>query len=268
MKPAGVCTVDTFPSSKVVTVCPAYNSARMLPVTIAAVPKAYRDSIILVDDHSQDRTVEVAEELGLRVIRHERNLGYGGNQKTCYDVALREGADIVVMLHPDFQYDPQDIPRLVAPLLMGEADAVFGSRFLGGDVRAGGMPVWKVVANRFLTGIENRVLGQRLSEYHCGFRAYSRQLLETVPYHRNANGFVFDTQIIIQAIHFGYRIWEIPIATRYFPEASSVGFRQGVRYGLDILVALWRYTVMRMGLASYPPCSSMPEVPRPVSSGS
>jgi glycosyltransferase involved in cell wall biosynthesis len=235
-------------AAKVVIVMPAYNAAKTLERTYADIPHDVVDHVILVDDVSHDRTVEIAEQLGLDVIVHRQNLGYGGNQKTCYDRALEVGADVVVMLHPDYQYDATRIPQLVAPILAGEADLVLGSRFLG-DPLAGGMPRWKFVSNRFLTGLENAAFGLHLSEYHTGLRAYSRRLLERIPYRLNSDDFVFDQDLIAQVVAVGgMRIDEIAVPTRYFEEASSVGFRRSVVYGLSTLRVVARYLLHRTGL--------------------
>lgn len=221
---------------------PAYNAAKTLERTYHDIPHDIVTRIVLVDDVSRDETVEVARQLGLDVIVHRQNLGYGGNQKTCYDAALAEGADVVVMLHPDYQYDATRIPALVEPILRGEADLMLGSRFLG-DPLAGGMPRWKFVANRFLTGVENAAFGLHLSEYHTGLRAYSRHLLETIPYRKSSDDFVFDQELIAQVVAAGLRdrIGEIAVPTRYFEEASSVGFRRSVVYGLSTLRVVLRY---------------------------
>jgi glycosyltransferase involved in cell wall biosynthesis len=225
---------------------PAYNAARTLGRTYADIPHDIVDRIILVDDVSRDTTVEVARTLGLDVIVHRQNLGYGGNQKTCYDAALAAGAEVVVMLHPDYQYDATRIPALVEPILAGRADLMLGSRFLG-DPLAGGMPRWKYVSNRFLTTVENRAFGLRLSEYHTGLRAYSRHLLETIPYRLNSDDFVFDQELIAQVVAAGLRarIGEIGVPTRYFDEASSVGLRRSVVYGLSTLRVVARYLLHR-----------------------
>src|SRR6266496_5827847 len=218
---------------RVIVVMPAYNAAQTLVRTYRDIPRDVVDHVILVDDVSRDDTVAVAELLELEVIVHRQNRGYGGNQKTCYDAALRNtGAEVVVMLHPDYQYDATRIPALVAPILAGEADMMLGSRFLG-DPLAGGMPRWKYVANRFLTGLENRTFGLHLSEYHTGFRAYSRALLERVDYHANSDDFVFDQQLVAQVVAAGGRIGEIAVPTRYFAEASSVNLRRSVVYGVS-----------------------------------
>ena len=230
-----------------VIVLPAYRAARTLKETIEDIPAGHADRILLVDDASADSTVSVAKALKIDVIRHERNLGYGGNQKTCYRQALAMGADVVVMLHPDHQYDPAIIPDLCGVIERQEADLVLGSRWLGIDPKKAGMPVWKRLGNRFLTALENRVLGLELSEFHTGYRAYSRRFLEAVPFLQNSNDFVFDTQILIQAATFGFRIGEVPAVGRYFAEASSIGFRTSVVYGLKTLVALGRYVMHRAG---------------------
>jgi glycosyltransferase involved in cell wall biosynthesis len=225
---------------KVIVVMPAYNAARTLVRTYREIPSEVVDHVILVDDLSRDDTVAVAQLLDLQVVVHRQNLGYGGNQKTCYDTALAEGAEVVVMLHPDYQYDATRIPELIAPILENEADMMLGSRFLG-DPLAGGMPRWKYFANRFLTGLENRVFELRLSEYHSGYRAYSRGLLEAIDYHANSDDFVFDQELLSQVVLEGLRIGEIAVPTRYFTEASSVNFRRSVVYGLSTLRTLLRY---------------------------
>ena len=234
---------------RVVIVMPAYNAAKTLEDTFRAIPKGYYDEVVVVDDHSRDDTLERAESLPLKAIRHPHNVGYGGNQKTCYMEALRDGADIVVMLHPDGQYDPAIIPEMIRPIQEGRADMVLGSRMMvpGGAAR-GGMPLWKRIANRFLTTVENLAMGRRLSECHTGYRAYSRKFLETVPFLRNSNNFVFDTEVIFQAVHFELPVVEVPISTRYFSEASSVGFHAGVVYGLGTLMTALRFRLHRWGL--------------------
>jgi glycosyltransferase involved in cell wall biosynthesis len=240
---------------RVVIVMPAYNAARTLERTYADIPHDLVHHVILVDDVSRDETVEIARRLGLEVVVHRQNLGYGGNQKTCYDRALEWGADVVVMLHPDYQYDATRIPDLVAPILAGEADLVLGSRFLG-DPIAGGMPKWKFISNRFLTAVENVAFGLRLSEYHTGLRAYSRRLLETIPYRLNSNDFVFDQELISQVVAVGgMRIDEIAVPTRYFDEASSVNFRRSVVYGLSTLRVVGRFLLHRTGVRRSPKLS-------------
>jgi glycosyltransferase involved in cell wall biosynthesis len=233
---------------KVVVVMPAYNAARTLEKTYNDLPQEIVDEIILVDDVSQDQTVEIAQRLGLKVVIHIQNTGYGGNQKTCYLEALKDSADIVVMLHPDYQYDSRLVPDLIRPIQEGEADLVLGSRVLGGGTLAGGMPVYKYLSNRFLTFVENLAFRKSLSEYHTGFRAYSRRFLETIPFLLNSDRFVFDTQILAQAVAFGFVITEIPVPTRYFEEASSVGLRAGIVYGLETLGVVLKYALNKVGV--------------------
>ena len=250
--------------ARVVVVMPAYNAALTLERTYADVPHEIVDQIILVDDVSKDETVEVARRLGLDVIIHRQNLGYGGNQKTCYDAALANGADVVVMLHPDYQYDATRIPALIEPILAGRRDLMLGSRFLGNPL-AGGMPKWKYVSNRFLTLVENVAFGLRLSEYHTGLRAYSRRLLETIPYRLNSDDFVFDQELIAQVVAAGMagRIGEIGVPTRYFDEASSVGFQRSVVYGLSTLRVVARYVLHRLRIRRSPKLTARtPEPPR------
>jgi Glycosyl transferase family 2 len=244
--------VTTGARPRVIVIMPAYNAARTLAACVADVPRGFVDEIILVDDASADDTVAIARDLGLTVIVHPENRGYGGNQKTCYNEALERGAGIVVMVHPDHQYDPQVIPQLLDPLLEGRADAVFGSRMLGGRAREGGMPWWKLSANVALTRLENAVLGLELTEYHSGFRAYSRTYLESVNLDANSNGFVFDSEIIAQGVCAGMRIAEIPIATRYFPEASQIGLGRSVLYGLGIVRLMIRFALHARGGRPHP----------------
>ena len=235
------------PRPRRVIVLPAYRAAKTLVEVVGDIPQGHADRILLVDDASADATVSVATALRLDVIRHQRNLGYGGNQKTCYRQALEMGADVVVMLHPDGQYDPAIIPGLCGMIESGEADIVLGSRWLGLDPAKAGMPWWKRLGNRFLTASENRVLGLRLSEYHTGYRAYSRRFLEAIPFLENSNDFVFDTQVLIQAATFGFKIGEVPAIGRYHADASSVSFRTSTVYGLKTLAALARYVLHRAG---------------------
>lgn len=229
-------------NKKVIAVLPAYNAAKTLKKTVDDIPRDWIDEIILVDDASADKTVKIAKELGLKIFVHSRNRGYGSNQKTCYREALKLGADIVIMIHPDHQYDPSFVPKLLGPLLKEEAEAVFGSRMLipGGALK-GGMPQWKYWGNIFLTKIANLILNLNLSEYHSGFRAYSRKYLESIPFELNSDNFVFDTEIIIQGKINNFKIQEVPITTRYFKEASMIGFRDSLIYALNFLKVLIKY---------------------------
>ena len=238
-------------SKKVIVVMPAYNAAKTIEKTLDDIPRDSIDGIILTDDASQDDTVEIAKRLGLKVIVHEVNKGYGANQKTCYREALKLGADIMIMVHPDHQYDPTVIPQLVEPLLKGKCDAVFGSRMLGGRPLEGGMPKWKYLANIFLTAVENATFYMYLTEYHSGLRAYSRKYLETVKLELNSNDFVFDSEIIAQGVIHNMRIREIPIQTRYFPEASQIGFWRSVVYGMSILKTLIKYKLHKKGIKRF-----------------
>mgnify|MGYP001495063350 CR=1 FL=1 len=231
---------------KVIVVMPARQAAATLRETFSEIPQDEVDEVILVDDSSTDETVELARELDINVVWHPHQVGYGGNQKTCYLEALQRGADVVVMLHPDGQYEPGLIPSMIKPIVEGEADLVLGSRLLvPGWALQAGMPRWKFVANRFLTTIENRIMGLNLSEAHTGYRAYSRDLLLTVPFLRNSLDFVFDSELLYQASHLGFRIREVPARCRYFDEMSSVGFQTGVVYGLKTLWAGFRLILHR-----------------------
>jgi glycosyltransferase involved in cell wall biosynthesis len=239
------------PAGKVIVVMPAMNAAATLRQTVDSIPRDWVDEVILVDDHSTDDTVDLARKLPLRLVWHPHNAGYGANQKTCYLEALQRGADAVVMLHPDGQYEPGLIPSMVEPILTGRADLVLGSRFAEpGMALANGMPRWKYVANRGLTVAENRILGTHLSEAHTGYRAYSRRLLLTVPFLRNSTDFSFDTELIMQASHFDLRVQEVPATCRYFADASSVGFWSGVIYGLKTLWAGAQLILHRRGIVS------------------
>jgi glycosyltransferase involved in cell wall biosynthesis len=237
------------PEGKVIVVMPAMNAAKTLEDTYRSIPMDWVDEVILVDDASRDETVELAKRLPLHVVWHPHNVGYGANQKTCYLEALQREADAVVMLHPDGQYPPELIPDMVRPILEGEADLVLGSRLaVPGMALANGMPRWKYVANRFLTTIENAVMGTELSEAHTGYRAYSRQMLLTVPFLRNASDFSFDSEVLMQAAHFKMRIKEVPAPGKYFDDASSVDFSTGVVYGLKTLWAGVRLALHRVGI--------------------
>jgi len=226
---------------------PAYNAEKTLRMTYAELPRDKVDLVILVDDASSDETIRIARELNLEVFLHSQNRGYGANQKTCYREALRAAADIVVMVHPDYQYDPTLLPDIIQPIERGNADVVLGSRLLAGNVVGQGMPWWKFLANRFLTALENRVFGLRLAEYHTGYRAYRRTALEAVNSDLNSDKFVFDQEIIAQFVETGQRIAEIPVPTRYFPQASSASFLASCRYGISTLLVLAKYLLHRWG---------------------
>lgn len=247
MTPEGV-PVDRS-EANIVVVMPARNAARTLKRTVSGIPEGWVDEVILVDDKSTDNTVDIARDLPINVVWHPHNVGYGGNQKTCYLQALQRDADIVVMLHPDGQYEPTLIPQIVTPILRGEADLVLGSRFAEpGMARAGGMPLYKYLANRALTTVENRLLGTHLTEMHTGYRAYSRRLLLEVPFLRNALDFSFDSEMLMQSIHLGFRVAEVPARTRYFADASSISLRPSVIYGIKTLWAGARLVLHRNGI--------------------
>ena len=221
---------------RIAVVLPAYNAAQTLRPTYEEIPRDIVDDVILVDDHSNDRTTEVARALKIETYLHERNLGYGGNQKTCYRAVLNRRADIVIMVHPDYQYTPKLLRAMCGLLAEGVYDMVIGSRILGNGALAGGMPLYKYASNRFITFFENLFLGAKLSEYHTGYRAYTRRVLETIPFERFSNDFIFDNQFLIAAVAQGFRIGEISCPTKYFKEASSINFRRSLRYGL---LCLW-----------------------------
>ncbi|HVC60494.1 MAG TPA: glycosyltransferase family 2 protein [Acetobacteraceae bacterium] len=233
-------------------VLPAYNAARTLQKTYSEIPHDIVDDVILTDDASTDETVALARGLGIYTLRHDRNRGYGGNQKTCYAAALERGADIVVMLHPDYQYAPRLVTAMTSMIVSGHYDVVLGSRILGGGALAGGMPLYKYVSNRFLTLVENLLIGQKLSEFHTGYRAWSRSVLERLPLLKCSDDFVFDNQMLIQAVHFGFRIGEISCPTRYFPEASSITFSRSLRYGLGVLCTAVAFRLHHMGIIESP----------------
>jgi glycosyltransferase involved in cell wall biosynthesis len=233
---------------KIVVVMPAYNAEKTLRRTWDELPHEVIDDVVLVDDASRDSTALMAKELEIRTFVHLQNKGYGANQKTCYREALRLGADVVVMIHPDYQYSPRLVTAMASMIVSGHYDIVLGSRILGGTALKGGMPLYKYVANRFLTLLENMVLGVKLSEYHTGFRAYSRQALETLPLENNSDDFVFDNEILAQAVHFGIRIGEISCPTRYFDDASSINFSRSVKYGIGVLKTSLIFLLQKTGI--------------------
>ncbi len=243
---------------KVVVVMPGYRAAATIAQTYRDIPRDVVDEVLLVDDASDDDTVEKARELGIRTFVHGRNLGYGANQKTCYREALREGAEIVIMIHPDYQYDPKLVTAMAAMVASGVYDVVLGSRILGDTARSGGMPVYKYASNRVLTAFENLLLGTKLSEFHTGFRAFSRRVLETLPLLANSDDFVFDNQMLAQAVAFDFRIGEISCPTRYFPEASSISFRRSIVYGLGVVRTSLEFRLWRWGLVRPRRFSSSP----------
>lgn len=233
---------------RIMVVLPAYNAELTLRQTYAEIPRAYIDEVLLVDDGSSDRTVEVARSLGIPTIVHMRNLGYGGNQKTCYRAALERGADVVVMLHPDYQYSPKLLVAMASLIAAGQYDVVLGSRILSDGALVGGMPRYKYIANRMLTLFQNLMLGKKLSEYHTGYRAFSRSVLESLPLLENSNDFVFDNQMLAQIAFFGFSIGEVSCPAKYFAEASSIDFRRSVVYGLGVLRTSLQYRLAKWGL--------------------
>jgi len=235
--------------AKVIIVMPAYNAATTLEKTVKDIPQGFADEIILVDDSSKDDTVRIAKSLGLTVIVHDRNLGYGANQKTCYDEALRRGAEIIIMIHPDYQYDSSLAPLFADIIEKGVCDIILGSRVrTREECLDSGMPLYKYISNRFLTILENLTTGQNLSEWHTGYRAYSRKVLETIPYHKNSNDFVFDAQFLIQAAYFGFRIGDLPVPCRYMGEASSINLSRSIVYGIGTVKTLFQFILQRLHL--------------------
>jgi glycosyltransferase involved in cell wall biosynthesis len=237
---------------RIVVVLPAYNAAETLARTVGEIDRDIVDDVVLTDDGSRDETVMLSRSLGLHTIVHDRNRGYGANQKTCYRAALARGADIVVMLHPDYQYSPRLIPAMASMIVSRHYDAVLGSRILGGGALQGGMPIWRYVANRGLTLVENILMGQKFSEYHTGYRAWSRAVLERLPFERCSDDFVFDNQMIALAIHAGFRFGEISCPTHYFKDASSIDFRRAVVYGFGVIETALRFRLARAGVKSWP----------------
>jgi len=240
-----------FHGKRIVVVMPAYNAAKTLEQTYAEIPLDLVDEVVVTDDASDDATVEVARRLGLRTIVHDRNLGYGANQKTCYTEALRLGADVVVMLHPDYQYTPKLLAPMIGMITDGPFDVVLGSRILGGSAREGGMPLYKYVFNRFLTAIQNLLGGAKLSEYHTGYRAFSREVIEGLALHENSDDFVFDNQMLAQILHAGFKIGEVSCPAAYFEDASSINFGRSVKYGLGVLAVSVQLFLQRKKLASF-----------------
>jgi glycosyltransferase involved in cell wall biosynthesis len=238
---------------KIVVVMPAYNAAKTIEQTYREVPLDVVDHVILVDDASSDTTIELAQKLGIETLVHPKNRGYGGNQKTCYTRALELGADVVVMLHPDYQYTPKLVVSLAAMIAYGEYDYAIASRILQGGARIGGMPFYKFVSNRMLTWAQNALMATKFSEYHTGYRAFSREVLLTLPLNENGDNFVFDNQMIAQAVYFGFKCGEISCPTKYFEEASSIRFMPSVRYGFGVLDTAWKYCAQkRLKIAQYP----------------
>jgi glycosyltransferase involved in cell wall biosynthesis len=237
---------------KIIVVMPAYNAELTLEKTFQDIPKGSVDEIILTDDASTDRTVEIAKRLGVTVICHDKNYGYGANQKTCYHAALERGATVVIMIHPDYQYDSRLIPYAVGFLEEGVCDVIVGSRIrTRREALDGGMPIYKYIANRFLTTVENIILGQNLGDFHSGFRAYTREVITKIPYRQNSDDFVFDTEFLSQAIFFGFRIGDVPVPTRYFDEASSINFTRSVKYGIQTLWVMVKFIIQKLDLFEF-----------------
>jgi len=240
-----------FNGKKIIVVMPAYNAEKTLVQTYNEIPKDIVDEIILTDDASRDNTAELAKSLNIKTVIHEKNRGYGANQKTCYSEALKKNPDIVIMLHPDYQYTPKLLPAMVSMIVSGEYDVVLASRILGRGALRGGMPKYKYIANRILTMIENILLGHKLTEYHTGYRAFSREVLETIPFLENSDDFVFDNEMLAQIIYFNFRIAEISCPTKYFPEASSINFKRSVKYGFGVLHTSLKFVLQKLKLRKY-----------------
>jgi len=233
---------------KVLVVLPAYNAEKTLEITYADIPFDIVDEVLLVDDSSSDSTVSKAKDLGIKVFLHDRNYGYGRNQKTCYHEALRHEADIIVMVHPDYQYTPKLITAMASMIAFDVYDVVLGSRIIGGGALKGGMPVYKYVANRFLTAFQNILLGSKLSEFHTGYRAFSKGVLEDLPLHNNSDNFVFDNEMLAQIIYFGYRVGEVSCPTKYFKDASSINLKASMVYGIGVLITALKFRLHRLGI--------------------
>lgn len=239
-------------NKKIVVVMPAYNAEKTLKQTYEDIPKDVVDDVILIDDYSSDKTVQIARELNLKTFVHDRNLGYGGNQKTCYREALKLGADVVIMLHPDYQYPPTLITPMASLITCGMFDVVLGSRILGNKALKGGMPLYKYVSNRILTLLENNIIGEKLSEYHTGYRAFSREVLLSLPILENSDDFLFDNQMLLQAFYFGYRVGEITSPSRYTKESSSINFSRSVTYGFGVLATALQYILQKNNIGKFP----------------
>jgi glycosyltransferase involved in cell wall biosynthesis len=237
-------------NQRIAVVLPAYNASRTLERTVDEIPREIVDDIILTDDASSDDTLALSQRLGIETRCHDSNRGYGANQKTCYYAALERGADVVVMLHPDYQYTPKLVTAMVSMIVYGEYDCVLGSRIIGGGALRGGMPLYKYVSNRALTFAQNLIIGQKMSEYHTGYRAWSRTVLETLPLLSCSDDFVFDNQMLVQAVYFGFKVGEISCPTKYFPEASSINFSRSLMYGLGVLQTAFQYRLKRLGFMS------------------
>ena len=235
----------------ILVVLPAYNAEKTLEKTYNEIPLDIVDEILLVDDYSADRTVSLAKKMGIRTYVHDQNYGYGRNQKTCYGEALRLNADIIIMVHPDYQYTPKLITSMAGMIAFGVYDVVLGSRIIGGGALAGGMPFYKYFANRFLSAVQNLLLGSKLSEFHTGYRAFSREVLENLPFQANSDGFVFDNEILAQSIYFKYQIGELSCPTKYFEEASSINLRESIRYGIGVLWTSVKCRLQKWGLADF-----------------
>lgn len=237
-------------NKKIIVIMPAYNAEKTLKQTYEEIYRDFVDEIILVDDHSNDKTLEIARDLGIKTIKHDKNMGYGANQKSCYKSALENGADIVIMLHPDYQYTPKLIPAIASMLAFEEYDTVIASRMLGNSALKGGMPLYKFLANKFLTGFENLCTGEKLSEYHTGFRGFTRKSLENIPYEELSNDFLFDNEILALLMFKGFNIGEISCPTKYFKEASSINFVRSCKYGFGVLKVSLEYLLARIGIKS------------------
>jgi glycosyltransferase involved in cell wall biosynthesis len=243
---------DVIHGKRLVVVMPAYNAESTVEKTFREIPEGFADAVVLVDDASRDQTAAVAERLGLVVLKHPKNRGYGGNQKTCYREALRLGGDVVVMLHPDYQYSPKLVVAMASMIASGQYDVVLGSRILCGSAIRGGMPIYKYVMNRILTLIQNLLMGAKVSEYHTGYRAFSRAVLETLPLEENSDDFVFDNEMLAQAFYFGFNTGEVSCPTRYEPESSSISLSRSIKYGFGVLATTTRYRLQKWGWAKYP----------------